>query len=232
MHAKKKKKFIDEPWYPNYLHYIDAFDMQTRFEKRLACRIAKKQYKMQESSGLKKKFYQATNWFVATAFAGQMADGPASKLEKITKVPKKHAQDWNVLWSSWDHITLIYGAMQSMKYADELPEFVSSTAENSLSVTVPFAIVCTAWGLYRLANRDDKARMSLGYGSIVTHAVYYAKTGNKELSDYVNQHSMQAKKEGVSPVYSFTKTVLSDAYSGFKQNGKHLLWLFGVYSQK
>ena len=126
-----KKSPQETPWYPLYNEYLSSFSLDSDIEKKWAYKFAKKHYQIQHSKGLKKNFYQASNWIIATALVGQLADGPATKLEKVTQIPKKKAQDWNVAWSCIDHIAIIYGGVKTLQ-AQHLPDMVSSAGKKSL----------------------------------------------------------------------------------------------------
>jgi hypothetical protein len=220
----EKTAMENKPWHSLYQEYINSFSLDTKIEKKWAYKFAKKHYQIHHSKGLKKNFYQASNWIIATALAGQLADGPAEKLEKVTHIPKKKAQDWNVAWSCIDHIAIIYGGVKSLQ-AQNLPDIVSTAGEKSLYVSVPVATVCTLWALYRLANRDDKARPSWGYGSAVTHAIYYAKTSKTWLEPILNHYQLESKKENLPLIHTIIKDNLTYSFKEIKQTVKNILCL-------
>jgi hypothetical protein len=204
------------PWYGLYKNYVSALELDSKLEKKWAYRLSKQQYKIQTSKGIKKALYISTNWFLATAIIGNFGDKPATKFEKITNIPKKTSQDWNVAWSCIDHIALLSSGMHVSSSEKQLSEIIITTAEKSLDITFPIAVICTLWAGYRLLNRDEKARPSLGYGSLAAHIFYYSKTSKKDISRLLNSYTLQAKKEGLPLLHTITKQLIKDSYMQLK----------------
>lgn len=170
-----KKNLKKESWRPLYKNYVNSFSLETKFEKKIAFSLAKNDYKLEKSSGLRKHIHTFSKWLIASIYAGQLPDNSASKLEKLTGVPKKKAQDWNALFSSIEQALVVYSTIQSSQAPYEV---LSTAGEYSLDITIPFAIVCTVWNSYRLLNRDKKARIAFGYGSLIVNGLYFLKTAN------------------------------------------------------
>jgi hypothetical protein len=187
-------KFIrSKPWYGLYADYVEEHGLTDRAEKRWAYVFARKKYRFlnpKKSSNpyssalnkLRRPFYVASNWFVATAIIGQFSDVFASKFEKITGISKKHAQDWNTLWSSVDHAVFVYGGANAAVLSG-YSEFVSEFGEKSLYFTAPFATFNIGWNVYRLSNRDSKARPALGYGGLITNALMYVRNNYSKIKN-------------------------------------------------
>ncbi|MGV8168950.1 MAG: hypothetical protein ACP5N3_02740 [Candidatus Nanoarchaeia archaeon] len=178
------KNVRSEPWFELYQSYVSSLNFESRLERRWAYRLARKQYRLDHSKGVSKLFYKSSKWVVATGFIGQLNDELASKFESITGYSKKYSQDWNVPWSSINHVVFVSGGIDAVM-AGGYDSFVSKAGTWSLYVTVPFAVFCLGWNVYRLANRDDKARPALGYEGLATMAVFYLKKNSAQIKNFV-----------------------------------------------
>jgi len=179
------KNIISEPYFELYQKYITDFDLKSEREHRWAKRLARNKHHLDTSSGFKKEIYKGVKWTFATVLAGQFNDDLASKIEKITEIPKKYSQDWNVLWSSIPHIVFVSGGINTVMNSSNYNDFVSEVGIDSLYVSVPMAVFNLGWNIYRLANRDDKARPALGYEGLIANGLMYLGSNYYKIKDSV-----------------------------------------------